>query len=105
MSLRPPVLENLRRLAAGGAAVLVLVLAVLAVTPALHAWLHGEKALDADDGCAVVLFAQGITPALGAALRVVAALRRLPGRIAEPLAPSFAAPAHQLPPGRGPPVR
>jgi hypothetical protein len=105
MTRRPPALENLRRLAAGGAALLVLALAVLAVSPSLHAWLHGEKVLDADDGCAVVLFAQGITPALGAALLVVAALRRLPERLAEPFAPSFAAPAHQLPPGCGPPVR
>jgi hypothetical protein len=105
MSLRSHRWDTLRRLLAGAAAVLVLMLAVLAVSPSLHAWLHGEKTLDADDGCAVVLFAQGITPAIGAALLVAAALRRLPGRLAEPFAPWFAAPAHQLPPGCGPPAR
>ncbi|HVW19914.1 MAG TPA: hypothetical protein VHC86_01760 [Opitutaceae bacterium] len=97
--------EHLRRLFAAGAAALVLALAILAASPTLHAWLHGEKTPDADDGCAVVLFVHGITPALGAVLLAAAALRRLPERAAVFSAPLWAAPAHQLPPGRGPPAR
>ncbi len=69
-------LSAFRRLIAGACVALVLALTALAASPALHAWLHGEKALDADDDCAVVLFANGVTPA-GCAVAAVLVFLRL----------------------------
>ena len=54
----------LRRLCATGAAALVLMLAVLAVSPSLHHWLHNDTVDDDDDDCAVVLFSNGVSLAL-----------------------------------------
>ena len=89
---------------AAGCAALVLALTVLAVCPALHAWLHGEKQLDADDDCAVVLFVQGVTPALAAIVAVLVALRMLAEDLPAPWLLFLEARRFQLPPGRGPPV-
>jgi hypothetical protein len=61
------------RLLATGCAAIVLLLAVLAVSPALHAWLHGHANPDTSDRCAVVLFAGGVT--LAAAAIAIAAPR------------------------------
>jgi hypothetical protein len=98
----PP--SPLQRLLAAGAVALVLALTVLAVSPTLHAWLHGESQLDPNDSCAVVLFAHGLTPALTAL--VLLALARAQRRAVLPLpAPVLvAAPAFDLPPGCGPPA-
>jgi CHASE1-domain containing sensor protein len=65
-------------LLAAACAALVLTLVVLSVCPSLHAWLHGEKVLDDDDGCAVVLFVHGLVAAAVAAT-VLVFLRRLLG--------------------------
>jgi hypothetical protein len=55
-----PTAEFFRRLLAGGSAVLVFALSLFAASPALHDWLHhGSDATD--DGCAVVLFASGVS--------------------------------------------
>lgn len=57
-----PLVDFLRRLFAAGAATLVLALVILAASPQLHAWLHGDEAgLPKDDDCAVVLFANGVS--------------------------------------------
>lgn len=105
---------------------MVLMLTVLAASPAFHAWLHADTNVlakcghdhgttapsplkdreGADDaGCVVTLFAQGgaelaFAPALLAAppLRVLRDSRPS----ADFCAPS--APAHLLPPGCGPPL-
>jgi len=79
-----------QQLTAVFAAVLVLTLAVVAASPQLHAWLHGQEAVAAkgsattaghddqqsgqdDDGCVVVTFANGVVlAALG--LFLIAAL-------------------------------
>ena len=60
-----------RRILAAGCAALVLALTVFAASPVAHDWLHGHpqtckhahSAPDprADDGCAVVLFAGGVS--------------------------------------------
>jgi hypothetical protein len=104
MSHRSPTLSPLQRLLAAGAVALILALTVLAVSPTLHAWLHGESQLDPNDSCAVVLFAHGLTPALAAL--VLLALALAPPRAVFPLpAPILAAaPAFDLPPGCGPPA-
>lgn len=97
--------ERFRRAIAAAATGLVLALTVLAVCPSLHAWLHGEKQIDADDGCAVVLFAHGVTTAAGALILAAALLVRLPDTIAAPAEPTFSGASFVLPPGRGPPAR
>jgi len=91
-----------RFLAAAGAAV-VLLLAVLVASPSLHAWLHHGDAPDADQ-CAVVLFAAGVTLAVGAAavLEPRIAWREFLPRAAAEL--HLAAPRHLRQPERGPPL-
>jgi hypothetical protein len=103
MSRRDSTLPPFYRAVAAAGAALVLVLTVLAVCPTLHAWLHGEKQVDADDDCAVVLFAQGVTPALAAVVAVVAALRVLAEKLPDPARVFLAAPDFQFPPTCGPP--
>ena len=103
MSRRQSALTSLHRLLAAGCVALVLALTVLAVSPSLHAWLHGEKQLDTDDGCAVVLFAQGVTAGLAAIVAVVGALRVLAEELPKPHQLLLEAPRFQFPPGCGPP--
>jgi hypothetical protein len=55
----------LQRIGAAWAALLLLVLTLAAASPALHARLH-TAGVEADDHCAVVLFASGITVAAAA---------------------------------------
>jgi hypothetical protein len=97
--------DPLRRSVAVLCTVLVLALAILAVCPKLHAWLHGEKQLDDDDGCAVVLAMHGITPAAAALAVLVVALLVYADRVPRPVVLLLAEPRHELPPGRGPPAR
>ena len=98
--------EFFRRLIAAGCAALVLSLAVFAACPDLHHWLHGEKDSggDDDDGCAVVLFAHGVTEAAVATVLVVVALRLLGKRLPMPAELLLQEPRFQLPPGCGPPL-
>lgn len=51
----------LRRLIAAGAAAVVLALAVLASSAELHGRLHAADQPCGEDGCAVVLFAGGVS--------------------------------------------
>lgn len=104
MSLRQTSRDRLHRLVAAAGAALVLTLTVLAVCPSLHAWLHGEKHLDPDDDCAVVLFVQGVTPALAAIVTLLLALRVLGERVPAPRRLFLAAIHFQFPPGCGPPA-
>jgi hypothetical protein len=104
MKLRPRVSGPLFRLVAAGCVALVLALTVLAVCPSLHAWLHGEKQLDPNDDCAVVLFAQGLTPALAAIVALVVALRVMGERLPDAPRLFLAARPFEFPPGRGPPA-
>ncbi len=96
--------ELLRRLLAGGAAVLVFALGVFAASPALHDWLHGTEATPADDGCAVVLFASGVSVPLEAiALAPPVELGR-ETRCVVPQEIFLASPRYLRRPERGPPV-
>jgi len=104
MKLRPRAHDPLFRLVAAGCVALVLALAVLAVCPSLHAWLHGEKQLDPNDDCAVVLFAHGLTPALAAIVALFVALRVLGEKLPDAPRLFLAARPYQFPPGCGPPV-
>jgi len=57
---------SLRRLMATGCAALVFALGVFAASPVLHQQLHHGVDAGHDDGCAVVLFASGVSVPLGA---------------------------------------
>ena len=92
-----------RRFLAGGAAALVFALGVFGASPVLHDWLHGQNT-PADDGCAVVLFAAGVSVPLGAiAVTPPAAMWR---EFARPVAREIflASPRYLRQPERGPPV-
>jgi hypothetical protein len=92
-----------RRFLAAGAAALVFALGLFAVSPVLHDWLHGHDT-PADDGCAVVLFAAGVSVPLGAiAITPPAAMWR---EAARPIAREIflASPRYLRQPERGPPV-
>ena len=85
------------------AAGLVLLLAVLAVCPEAHEWLH-KDADRGDHECAVTLFMHGVAPTVtGIAVAVVA--WAFTGVVSGPaVEASFAASEHLLLPGRAPPV-
>jgi hypothetical protein len=91
------------RLLAAGAAALVLLLAILAVNPSLHARLHADAG-QADHECVITLFQQGVIPETAALVLVVAPLIPVVFAAARPslcLAPARC----RLPPGRAPPAR
>jgi hypothetical protein len=104
MSHRKDFLEPWRRLVAAAGVALVLALTVLSVSPSLHAWLHGEKQLDPNDDCAVVLFAHGITPALIALALLGLLLPPRREKLPLPEILFLAAPSFSHPPGCGPPL-
>ena len=96
--------EFVRRLGGAAGVGLVLFLSVLASSPELHHWIHGDDAGGSEDGCAVVQFSGGVSVATdtaivqqGPALRPVA-LRPASADVV------LAAPAHRLPPGQAPPL-
>ena len=97
--------EFLHRLLAGGSAALVLALAVFAASPELHSWLHSDDGVAGDDGCAVVLFANGVSAPLGviAVVPPSATWQEQPRAIAEEIC--LASPRYLHQPERGPPVQ
>jgi len=94
----------LHRLFAAGGIALVLLLTVLAVSPELHAWLHGDAA-GADHECAITLFQQGVVAA-ATGIAVAAVVMVLLDRVATlPAKLHLALPPYWLSPGRAPPAR
>jgi hypothetical protein len=78
--LRTEIADTFRRAFAAGGAALVLALTIFAASPVAHAWLHagtGECSahshhhepapVDPDEGCVVVLFANGVDLPVGPA--------------------------------------
>jgi len=96
--------ELLRRLLAAGCIALVFALGLFAASPVLHEQLHHDAVPSVDDGCAVVLFANGVSVPL--------AMVDAPPAPAEWQEQIFAgstellldSPRYRLLPGRGPPV-
>ena len=98
-----------RRLVALGSVALLLLLTILAASPAAHEWIHGHDAAAAahgpggDDACAVTLFAHGVLASDGQAALIVILLCVLAGVVwtCDP----FRVPAthYRLPPLCGPP--
>ena len=96
--------EFFRRQLAAVCAMLVFALGVFAASPGLHEQLHHGPQASPDDGCAVVLFANGVSASL--------AVIDLPPVPVAWGAQIFAgspelllgSPCYRLLPGRGPPV-
>jgi hypothetical protein len=94
----------LHRLIAVGGIALVLLLTVLAVSPRLHAWLHGQTG-EADHECAVTLFQQGVMPTAVGIILAAAVLLFLSRIAALPAELHLVPPPNWLHPGRAPPGR
>jgi hypothetical protein len=93
----------LHRLLAASGAALVLLLSVLAASPELHAWLHGNAG-ETDHECVITLFQHGMVAAAAEIALVFVALI-LPARVAAaPAALHLAPPRYWLPPGHAPPA-
>lgn len=93
-------------------AALLLALGLLGATPHLHAALHhhdegdhGHASVHDDTGCAVMLYAQGLTPAAPAKVPAPPVATARPVRHPAPAAPQIAAIPHLHPSGRAPPPR
>jgi hypothetical protein len=97
--------EGPRRLLAAGGIALVLLLSVLTVNPELHELFHHhDQASHKDDGCAVVLFAHGVSAPFDTA--VVAATPAEWLTLSRPEAAEIflTSPRYLHQPERGPPV-
>lgn len=107
--MSPPLLksfaEGLRRVLAGGCAALVLALSVFAASPAAHNWLHLDGDQNgSDDGCAVTLFAGGVSLApsgIAVPLPIAAPVAEPDAIAAEIL---LVSPRYLRQPERGPPA-
>ncbi|MEO5961147.1 MAG: hypothetical protein ABIZ49_05155 [Opitutaceae bacterium] len=95
--------DLLCRLMAGGSAALVLALTVFAASPKLHDELHAATNVAHGDGCAVALFASGVSlPVAGlAALPPSIEWRTQTSAVAEEI--FLASPRYLRQPERGPP--
>ncbi|MBL9189413.1 MAG: hypothetical protein JNK23_18165 [Opitutaceae bacterium] len=102
-----PAVARLRAIVAAGCAGLVLALTIFAASPRAHEWLHDADHHhhdEGDDGCAVVLFAGGVSLPLGTwALTPPVALTESSPRLAAQDI-FLLSPRYRLPPERGPPV-
>ena len=101
------------------AVAVVMLLAVFSASPPLHAWLHSHDGThqakfgghdqpapgqDDDDGCAIVIFANGVVAAIVAILAPMVTLRRI-NLVAVGGAEVFRqVPRYWLPPLCGPPL-
>jgi hypothetical protein len=94
----------LHRLLAAGGAALVLLLTVLAASPELHAWLHGNAG-EADHECVVTLYQHGVVSAAVDVTLVVVLLVQLALAAAAPAALDLGPPRYWLPPALAPPAR
>lgn len=94
----------IRRLLCAGASALVLLLAVLAASPELHARMHGDAAGHDDSGCVIALFGHGVSLASGADTLVVVPIewQAAPPPAVEELL--LTAPRHLRQLERGPPA-
>jgi hypothetical protein len=96
--------DCLRRLLAAGCAALIFALGLFAASPALHGQLHHDTTASTDDGCAIVLFAGGVSVPLAAI-----AVTPPSAEWCEPVyfgstEICLDSPRYLLQPGRGPPV-
>ncbi len=96
--------ETPRRLLAAGSIALVLLLSVLAANPGLHRLIHHDADAGHEDGCAVVLFAHGVSvPFDSALLSAMPAIWRAVNR-PQTVEIFLTSPRYLHQPERGPPV-
>ncbi len=95
---------SIRRLFSAGASALVLLLTVLAASPELHAWIHGDNSGHDDSGCVISLFSQGVSLAAGGDALVVAPVEWLAAPAPVVTEIFLTAPRYMRQPERGPPV-
>ena len=95
--------ESVRRLLAAGCITLVFALGVFAASPTLHEQLHHDNQASTDDGCAIVLFAGGVSVPLAPISAPPAPL--VSGHETFSVATELLldSPRYLLLPGRGPP--
>ena len=105
-TLRRPWLlaETPRRLLAAGGIALVLLLSVLAVNPELHRFIHGDADAGHEDGCAVVLFAHGVSTPFDSAVLAVTPAQWIALSRPESVEIFLTSPRYLHQPERGPPV-
>jgi len=96
--------DFLRRILATGCALLVFGLGLFAASPVLHQQLHHNPGSSAEDGCAIVLFANGVSVPLVLAAPPPPSVdwhEQIHVRLAEVFLDS---PRYLLQPERGPPL-
>jgi hypothetical protein len=91
------------RLLAGGCVALVVLLAVLAASPALHEWLHHDAG-GADHECAVTLFQHGADAAVAAVAVAATVWIAVALAVIAPAGPDLVQRHYWLPPGNAPPA-
>lgn len=96
--------EGPRRLLAASSIALVLLLSVLASNPELHRFIHGGVDDGHEDGCAVTLFAHGVSSPLDTAIVATTPAEWLALRRPEMAEIFLASPRYLHQPERGPPV-
>jgi hypothetical protein len=99
-----PRTEVIRRILALGCVALVFALGVFAASPVLHEQLHAGSQAVADDGCAVALFAGGVSLVVPVVALPPSSEQwaELPGSVSREL--FLESPRYLLQPERGPPV-
>ena len=101
---RQSLAEYFRRFMAAGGAALVFALGVFAASPELHSRLHVHDGVPADDGCAVVLFANGVSAPLAAIAIAPPPVEWREQPRAQTAEIFLASPRYLRQPERGPPV-
>ena len=97
-------IDLFRRLLAGGCMALVFLLGVFAQSPALHQYLHGAAATAGNDGCAIELFATGVSVPIAVTAAPPAITEWRESRPAVRPELYLDSPRYLLQPERGPPV-
>jgi hypothetical protein len=93
-----------RRALAASLAVLVFVLGVFAASPVLHGRLHQHAEQSTEDGCAIVLFAGGVSMPLATNVLPPTIMEWQESREVELAEIFLDSPRYLLRPERGPPV-
>ena len=96
--------ETPRRLLAAGSIALVLLLSVLASNPELHRLIHGDADAGHEDGCAVVLFANGVSAPFDTAVFAATPAELIALSRPETVEIFLTSPRYLHQPERGPPV-
>lgn len=96
--------DGFRRLIATSCAALVFVLGLFAASPVLHQQLHHDAHPPADDGCAVVLFAGGVSMPVAAIALPPVPVNWTKQTYVVTSELFVASPRYRLLPAQGPPV-